>query len=135
MLIKRILHVAAMFWLFLIPSGVYACSCATCDPPFEFNRARAVFIGQMLGGTEKLSVKDRGGKSYAIEAGAVRFAVEESFKGKVAGEITIEIASMDGTSCGPYGLKRDEHYLVYAYSSDKDEKSLYSGACAQEQYQ
>lgn len=129
MLMKRILPVAAMFFLFLIPSGVYACSCATGDPPFEFNRARAVFIGQMLGGTEKLPVKERDGKSYVIEAGAVRFAVEESFKGDLKGEITIDIASMDGTSCGPYGLKRDERYLVYAYSSNKDGKTLYSGVC------
>lgn len=113
----------------LIPSTVYACSCATGDPPFEFNTAKAVFVGQMLGGTEKLSVKDRDGSSHFIEAGAVRFTVEEVFKGDVAGEVTIQIASMNGTSCGPYGLTRGERYIVYAYGSKKDEKTLYSGVC------
>ena len=116
-----------MLCFLLIPSATYACSCATGDPPFEFNRAKAVFIGQMLDGTETLSMKD--GKSHSIEAGAVRFTVEEVFKGGVANETTIEIASMSGTSCGPYGLKRGERYIVYAYGNEKDEKTLYSGVC------
>lgn len=50
-------------------------------------------------------------------------------KGVVANETTIEIASMNGTSCGPYGLKRGERYIVYAYSNKKDETTLYSGVC------
>ena len=129
MIMKRIFIVIAMLGFFWIPSTVYACSCATGDPPFEFNRAKAIFIGQMLGGTEKLSVKDQDGKSHSIEAGAVRFTVEEVFKGDVANETTIEIASMNGTSCGPYGLKLGERYIVYAYGSEKDEKILYSGVC------
>ena len=125
---KNVFLVIAFFCLLLIPATVVACSCGTGDPPFEFNRAKAVFIGRMLGGTEKLSVKERG-LSRLLEAGKVRFAVEEVFKGGVAGEVTIEIASMDGTSCGPYGLKRKEQYLVYAYGDEKDGKSLYSGVC------
>src|SRR5882762_6974472 len=87
----------AMFSLPLISSTAYACSCATSDPPYEFNIAKAVFIGRMLGGSEKLSIKDQHGKSHSIEAGAVRFAVEELFKGNLEPETTTEIASMDGT--------------------------------------
>ncbi len=89
---KRIFIATAALCFFLIPSTAYACSCATGEPPFEFNRARAVFIGRMLGGTEKISLKDQNGKSYRIEAGEVRFAVEEVFKGDIANRITIEIA-------------------------------------------
>ncbi|HVG32218.1 MAG TPA: SpaA isopeptide-forming pilin-related protein [Pyrinomonadaceae bacterium] len=126
---KRIFIVAALCCFFLIPSKGYACSCATGDPASEFNDAKAIFIGQMLGGNEKLSVKDSKGKSHSIEAGDVRFMVEEIFKGDVAGETTIQVASHNGTSCGPYGLKRGERYLVYVYSSEEDEKILYTGVC------
>lgn len=126
---KRSLIVVATFCFFLVPSAAYACSCATGDPPVEFNRARAIFIGRMIGGTEKLSLKDGQGKDRRIEAGAVRFAVEEIFKGTVAQEATIEIASMSDTSCGPYGLKRGERYLVYAYAGEENADTLYSGVC------
>lgn len=117
------------FCFFSLPSVAHACSCGTGDPPFEFNRAKAVFIGRMLGGTEKVTVKDEKGKAYQLEAGAVRFTVEELFKGNISTETTIGIASMKGTSCGDYGLKRGELYVVYAYGSEKDEKLLYSGVC------
>lgn len=129
MLMKRIFFVAATFCFFLLPSEAVACSCAMGDPASEFNNAKAIFIGQMLGGTEKLSVKDNEGKSHSIEAGDVRFLVEESFKGDMVGETTIQIASMKDTSCGPYGLRRGERYLVYAYSSEEDENTIYSGVC------
>ena len=94
-----------------------------------FNSAKAVFIGQVLGGTEQLSSQDQSGESHTIEAGQVRFVVEEVFKGSLANETTIEIASHKGTSCGPYGLKRGERYVVYAYGSEKDSENLYSGVC------
>lgn len=118
-----------MFFLFLTPSTSFACSCATGEPAYEFNRARMVFIGRMRGGTEKWVEKDKAGKSHSLEAGDVLFAVEEVFKGKEANEVTIGISSNKGTSCGPYGLKRGERYLVYAYASEQDEKQLYTGVC------
>jgi hypothetical protein len=130
MVMKRFLFtIAALLCLLSIPTAARACSCLTGEPSFEFNRARAVFIGRVLGGTEKISVKGREGKSRAIEAGAVRFSVEEIFKGDVAFETTLDVESMDGTSCGPYGLTRGARYVVYAYSSRADEKALYTGVC------
>ena len=44
-------------------------------------------------------------------------------------EVTIGISSNKGTSCGPYGLKGGERYLVYAYASERDEKQLRTGVC------
>src|SRR5687768_3483965 len=129
MLMKKVFIVTATLCLFSIPSTVFACSCATGPPPFEFNKAKAVFIGRMLGGTEKLSIKDQDGKLRFIEAGKVRFAVEEIFKGEVEDEATIIIESHEGTSCGPYGLQAGERYLVYAYADKRDGKILYSGVC------
>ena len=118
-----------VFCFLSMPSIARACSCATSDPPAEFNRAKAVFIGRMLGGTEKLSFTDNEGKVRQIEAGAVRFSVEELFKGNISKEVTVTIASMKGTSCGDYGLLRGELYVVYAYESERDKKILYSGVC------
>ena len=110
-------------------SASYACSCATGDPAFEFNEAKVVFIGRMIKGTERFSVKDNDGKSVSLEAGTIRFAVQESFKGEVVGEVSLEVASMRGTSCGPYGLRRGIVYLVYGYASKQDPQTLYTGVC------
>lgn len=76
-----------------------------------------------------MSLKDDKGKPYVKEAGQVRFAVEELFKGNEAAEITIKVDSEKGTSCGPYGFKRGERYVVYAYVDEKNENILYTGAC------
>jgi hypothetical protein len=130
MVMKRLLFtIAALLCLLSIPTAARACSCLTAAPSFEFNRAKAVFVGRMLGGTERISVKGREGKSRTIEAGAVRFSVEEVFKGDVAFETTLDVESMDGTSCGPYGLTRGARYVVYAYVSSADDKVLYTGVC------
>ncbi|HEX7774257.1 MAG TPA: carboxypeptidase-like regulatory domain-containing protein [Pyrinomonadaceae bacterium] len=101
----------------------------TRGPAYSFNDAKVVFIGRMLGGTQKLSIKDRTGKTSTLEAGQVRFSVEETYKGSNAEELTIQIDSHEGTSCGPYGLKRGERYVVYAYVSNTDEKVLWTGVC------
>lgn len=112
-----------------LSSASYACSCATGDPAFEFNRAKVVFIGRMIKGTERFSVKDRDDKSISLEAGTIRFTVQESFKGEVVGDISLEVASMRGTSCGDYGLRRGVVYLVYGYVNKEDPKTLYTGVC------
>ena len=126
---KKSCLIGLPFCLFLFPATILACSCFTQGPAYSFNDAKVVFIGRMLGGTQKLSIKDRTGKTSAIEAGQVRFSVEEIFKGGNAQELTIRIDSHKGTSCGPYGLKRGERYVVYAYSSNTDEKILWTGVC------
>ena len=115
--------------LFLFPSTILACFCLSRGPAYAFNDAKVVFIGRMLGGTQKLSIKDRTGKLNTVEAGEVRFSVEEIFKGSNAEELTIQVDSNEGTSCGPYGLKRGERYVVYAYASNTDEKLLSTGVC------
>jgi len=78
----------------------------------------------MLGGTQRFSVKDDDGTMSAIEAGQVRFSVEEIFKGSNAEELTIQVDSHAGTSCGLYGLSRGERYVVYAYAYNPDDKLL-----------
>jgi hypothetical protein len=123
---KLIIYLAALF-LLSIPSAVYGCSCAYSTPAMAFNDSKVVFIGKMTGGTEKNTLQERDGSSYEIESGEVTFDVEESFKGKPGKTVTIQIASMKGTSCGTYGLRRGEMYAVYAYAYKGD--MLSSGVC------
>ena len=123
------LCLAGLLCLFSIPATVFGCSCATPPPSSAFNDARVVFIGRMLGGTHKMSLKDQAGKPFVKESGEVRFAVEEVFKGSQTEQITIQIDSNEGTSCGPYGLIRGERYVVYAYGTRSDDKLLYTGVC------
>jgi len=122
------LCLAALLCLFSVPVTVFGCSCMYQPPGLAFNNARVVFIGRMLGGTQKLSLKDESGKPYVIEAGEVRFSVEEIFKGPQADRITVHVESHEGTSCGPYGLTRGGRYIVYAYTGN-DDKILYTGVC------
>jgi hypothetical protein len=104
------------------------CSCVERSPCEAFGSASAVFIGKMLGGTEKVREFTKDGQSLSVEAGQVRFSVEEAFKGVTASAITIYVASMKGTSCGDHGLTRGERYVVYAYAPDSG--GLSDGPCS-----
>ena len=128
---KNTLITIASFFIFSTPSVIYGCYCTLSDPPHAFNDAEAVFIGRMLGGTEKLSRKDKNGKTHELEAGAVRFSVEELFKGNISKKTTVEIGG--GILCGEYAMKRDKLYLVYAYKN-KETNKLYSGVCTRTAY-
>jgi hypothetical protein len=83
----------------------------------------------MLGGTEKYREYDDKGVTVSLEAGQVRFAVEESFKGVSATEITVTAMNMKGTSCeGMAALARGGRYLVYA--TDQEPVGLSIGPCS-----
>jgi hypothetical protein len=110
-------------------STVHPCSCGTGEPPVEFSLAKAIFIGKMLGATETWERKGQNGIPYQVGAGSVRFSVDEVFKGRVSGEVVVNVASGRGTSCGVYSLSLNEVYLVYAYSSDKNDSVLSTGIC------
>ncbi|MEK7723822.1 MAG: hypothetical protein AAB336_05705 [Acidobacteriota bacterium] len=119
-----------LLFLFLFsPLAVNACSCAFSSPCSAFADTKAVFIGKMLGGTEKHTIKNEKGNSYIIESGKVRFQVQKVFKGNVSKQVTVDIASMKGTSCGTYGLKRGITYLVYGYGDKENTNNLYTGVC------
>ena len=110
-----VIAIAALFVALLIPKDGHACSCARLTPCEAFGSASAVFVGRMLGGSEKYREYTKDGMTVSLEAGQVRFAVEESFKGVTATEITIHAMNMKGTSCeGMAALARGGRYLVYA---------------------
>lgn len=114
---------ASLFTLFATFSAILlvttssraGCSCAEVSPCEAFGSASAVFVGRMLGGSEKVSEYTKYGQTFSVEAGQSRFAVEESFKGVAATEITVFLMDMKGTSCaGMAALVRGQRYLVYA---------------------
>lgn len=114
--------------LLFLPHKSSACSCMQLTPCEAFASASAVFVGRMIEGTEKVSESTKDGKTISYEAGSVRFAVEESFKGVNTPEITIYVMNMKGTSCAGTSVGRGERYLVYAYSSNS--RGLMVGACS-----
>jgi hypothetical protein len=129
---RRVFGLIVMFCFSLTPDVANACKCVSNNPQQAFSKAKVVFIGRMLGGTERLSDYEMGDgqiQRVSLEAGAVRFSVEEVFKGKIGKKATIWIDSEKRTSCGPYGLRRGARFLVYAYARENDMTALYSGAC------
>lgn len=111
--------------LLLLSAKVSACSCAFDSPCQVFSSASAIFIGEMVGGTEKVDMgRETGSTSY--EAGEVRFIVEETFKGNPGTEVTISVKSHKNSSCGPYGLIKGQRYIVYAYG---ESGHLSTGVC------
>ena len=106
-----------------------ACSCAQISPCEAFGSASAVFVGRMLGGTEKYREYTDKGVTVSLEAGNVRFEVVESFKAVSATEVTVLAMNMKGTSCeGMAALARGKTYLVYAGVLQSGELSI--GPCS-----
>src|SRR6266849_5774047 len=112
----NLIAVFATLVVALLPTdSTRACSCGEVSPCEAFGYASAVFIGRMQGGTEKYREYAKEGVTVSLESGQVRFAVEESFKGVTATEITVFVMNMKGTSCeGMAALARGGTYLVYA---------------------
>lgn len=127
---KSILLLAATTVLLLIPHSVRACSCVANSPATAYNSAGAVFIGKMVSGTET-HVNDYGnGKEVTIESGEVLFEVSKVYKGSLGNTVTISVASMKGTSCGTYGLRRDTVYIVWAHLYGRNSDKLATGPCS-----
>jgi hypothetical protein len=112
----------AIVFILIAPAPTQACSCAYKEPCDAFADASAVFMGRMISGSEKVKTED----SRSYEAGTVRFAVEEVFKGKLGAEVSLSVESHINTSCGPYGLIRGERHVVYAYG---EPNKLSTGIC------
>ncbi|MDQ3011983.1 MAG: carboxypeptidase regulatory-like domain-containing protein [Acidobacteriota bacterium] len=110
----------------LLTASALACSCIHSSPCKEFGRAKLIFVGRMIEGSEKIwAGKDKRGIEVFYEAGMVRFAVDEVFKGDRVSEIILTVSSNKNTSC-EYSMARGEKYLVYAYERDG---KLATGVC------
>lgn len=112
--------------LLLLPLKASACVCGQQTPCEAFGDSTAVFIGKVMEGSEKVELRHKSDTSEINVAGNVRFAVLETFKGKLADEINLSIKSNINTSCGPYALTQGQTYLIYAYG---ESGKLSTGVC------
>lgn len=103
-----------------------ACSCRFGGgaPCAEYWRTDAVFTGRVIGGS-KVTID---AEPYKQEMLAVRFVVEQSFRGGVEEIETEVLTGMGGGDCG-YEFKLGERYMVYAFRGEKDRK-LYTSICS-----
>lgn len=122
----KILIATLSLLLVAFADAAYGCSCIGESPCAAYSSAKAVFVGRLIGGTEKSTQKDQNGNLVHYEAGETRFAVEEVFKGVSSGEVSIFISTMKGSSCEWSGLIAGERYLVFAHEYNGQ---LIIGAC------
>jgi len=106
-------------------SKAEACSCKEFTPCEAFGYASAVFIGQMIDATEKVSERVVNGKTIITEAGLCTFSVEEAFKGVTGTEVKIFVVA--STGCG-MSFVRGVKYIIYA--NDRDSTGLSIGPCS-----
>jgi hypothetical protein len=121
------LMLSIIILVFICPLKANACSCAPTSSCQSFGSSSAVFIGQVIEGSEQVKMERQTDNSVTYVAGIIRFAVEESFKGALGPEVKISVNGNIDTSCGPYGLIQGEKYLIYAYG---DSRNLRAGVCS-----
>ncbi len=97
-----------------LTGNVYGCSCYGMSPCAAYEWAKVVFVGKMVGGTEKNVSQDRFGNPVNYEAGYTRFDVEETFKGVSDKVVTIFVDTAQNSSCAWSGFLPGEKYLVFA---------------------
>ncbi|HEX8637455.1 MAG TPA: hypothetical protein VF692_05285 [Pyrinomonadaceae bacterium] len=121
-------------FLFVSPFFVEACSCMSAGPPCEsFWNTDVVFSGRVteIGAAPERPVFKSGDKYLAaFPMRAVRFAVDESFRGTTEKSVEIQ-TGMGGGDCG-FRFEIGQSYLVYAYRN-KETGTLGTGICTRTQ--
>jgi hypothetical protein len=119
--------VAAVFFMLFAFEAAYACFCSTPGPPCDYYaNTEAIFLGRVVGSTERKTHTDEKGNKTVYEIGLVRFLVQENYKGAPGYEIEID-AGKGGADCG-YSFLRNESYVVYAYRDPRN-NLLSTGIC------
>ena len=117
----------ASVFILLTFDAAYACSCAPNGPPCDYyGKATAIFLGRVVGSAQRKSYTDERGNKTVYDVGAIRFLVQENYKGAPGYEVEIH-SGTGGGDCG-YWFLRNESYVVYAYGSSEDNK-LYTNIC------
>ena len=127
---KIILRIAFVLLTIVTPYFSYdakACVCMPSRSPYrEFQEARAVFVGKVVGSKDVASTETIRDQTYTSYERFYQFAINETFKG-LTKATTVEIsAGTTNTSCYQ-GFTVGESYLVYSFGESDDH--LGSGAC------
>jgi hypothetical protein len=96
-----------------LSEGCVGCSCIDTERPCENLRTDAVFVGRVI---ETVSVKHPLEKKDSWTVGySMRFAVDESLRGGLGTEATIETGN-GGGDCGT-PLEPGGRFLIFAYGT------------------
>ena len=101
----------------------FCCECVPSQRPCEYLHSDAVFVGKVLKTTP---VKHPTEKNLWTPGYSMDFAVDESLRGNVGKEVTIETGN-GGGDCGT-PLKPGKEFLVFAYKSN--DGKLWTGMCS-----
>jgi carboxypeptidase family protein len=119
-------HLVAVFLILFAVESAYACMCLTRGEPCDsYGESAAIFVGRVVGSLEHQYVEKNGNK-VVYDVGAVKFLIQENFKGAPGYQIEIN-AGLGAGDCG-FMFLRNESYIVYAYKSSEDNK-LYTSIC------
>jgi hypothetical protein len=99
----------------------FGCECIGVSRPCESLRADAVFVGRVV---ETLAVQHHHGKDIS-RGYSMRFSVEESLRGGLGTEVTIETGN-GGGDCGT-PLAAGGRFLIFAHKDENGQ--LWTGMC------
>lgn len=109
--------------LIAIQSVCLGCECSNLERPCEYLHSDTAFVGRVL---DTSSVKHPMERNSWTPGYSMRIAVEESLRGQVGSEVTIETGN-GGGDCGT-PLPQGGRFLIFAYVG-KDGK-LWTGMCS-----
>lgn len=113
---KILLHsILIIFATFILSQSIPAKCAPTPSIDKEFNRADAVFVGEVTKKAD-ISLKEN---NFSYKGNLFTFSVEETFKGEQ--EKTIEVKSFAFTAESYFNFKEGEKYLVYAEKNSTEE--------------
>jgi hypothetical protein len=120
---RRACWVSLLVWFSLsIPS--ICCECINRARPCEYLRSEVAFVGRVV---ETVAVRHPFDENSYSSGYSMRLAVDESLRGDLGTEITIETGG-GGGDCGT-PLSPGGRYLIFAYRNEKDGK-LWTGMCS-----
>ena len=126
---RVLLTAAALFVLLASARTAEACTCGGTGGPCEsFGGAAAVFVGTVVGKTDRSKPDERGVVAWTPLV--YRFSVLQPFLGVEGAEFEVS-TGRGGGDCG-YGFRKGETYLVYAYGGG-DGKPPSTGICTRTQ--
>jgi hypothetical protein len=118
----RFCAIFILVWVAL-SSVCLGCECLGAERPCEYLRSDTVFVGRVV---ETVAVKHPMEKNSWTPGYSMRFAVDESLRGGLGTEVTIETGG-GGGDCGT-PLTPGERFLIFAYK-EKDGR-LWTGMCS-----
>jgi len=130
---KRIMQVATIAFVFFLwaPVGNACWSCWCVKPELReaFDKARVVFVGEVV---EVIQPRSTDGKGQFVDAAqTIRFRVETAWKEHFRTEVTV-LARVDGCFSLRMLPQKGEKYLVYAepvYPNDPSRTELKTDSC------